>query len=145
MVPVPASLLPLRLSGVTVRKRGRVILGPVSLEVTAQGFTMVLGPNGAGKSTLLRVMHGLDRAATGKVAWQIGQAASRARQAFVFQTPTMMRRSVVESIAYPLRLHGMARRPAHVEAETFAARVGLGEMLNRPAGVLSGGEVQLLA
>ena len=138
-------ILPLTLSDVVVRKRGRVILGPVSLTLPAEGFTIVLGPNGAGKSTLLRTMHGLDRIASGQLAWQVDRAEAQTRHAFVFQTPTMMRRSVRDSIAYPLRLHGTPRRAALDKAAEMAARFGLGEMLDRPAGVLSGGERQKLA
>ena len=36
---------------VLVKRRGKTIIGPVTLDLGATGFTMVLGPNGAGKTT----------------------------------------------------------------------------------------------
>ena len=36
-----------------VKRRGKVILGPISHTLNVEGVTIVLGPNGAGKTTLL--------------------------------------------------------------------------------------------
>jgi iron complex transport system ATP-binding protein len=44
------------LQGVVVRRGGRVILGPVDLEIPPGEHLAVLGPNGAGKTTLLRLL-----------------------------------------------------------------------------------------
>ena len=151
--PVPASeispetrpILPLKLKGAVARRRGKVLIGPVDLELAETGFTIVMGPNGAGKTTLLRLMHGLQRVAAGEVRWAVPDRAARARQAYVFQTPIMMRRTVVDSIAYPLRLRGVARGEARVRAARWAERIGLGAALERPAPVLSGGERQKLS
>jgi iron complex transport system ATP-binding protein len=41
---------------VVVRRSGRVILGPIDLEVPRREHLAVLGPNGAGKTTLLRLL-----------------------------------------------------------------------------------------
>lgn len=139
------SILPLRLTGVELRRGGRRILGPVSLTLAGAGITVVMGPNGAGKTSLLRVMHGLDRAGSGTVHWQGEAEAVRQRQAFVFQTPILMRRRVVDCIAYPLRLDGVGRAEARARAADLAAAVGLGDALAKPSAVLSGGEKQKLA
>jgi tungstate transport system ATP-binding protein len=56
-----------------------------------------------------------------------------------------MRRSVVDCIAYPLRLDGMARAAARARASEIAGAVGLADALDKPAQVLSGGEKQKLA
>ena len=58
-------ILPLTLAEITVRRAGRMILGPLDLSVEAGGALVVLGPNGSGKSTLLRVCHGITRASSG--------------------------------------------------------------------------------
>ena len=133
------------LEGAVARRQGKVLVGPVDLELGREGFTIVMGPNGAGKTTLLRLMHGLQRLSEGKVRWAVAQSAARARQAYVFQTPIMMRRRVVESIAYPLRLRGVGRAEARARAVKWAERVGLGAVLERPAPFLSGGEKQKLS
>ena len=89
---VASSLLPLRLEGAVARRRLARLVGPVDLELSGEGLTVVMGPNGSGKTSLLRLMHGLERAVEGRVSWALGDATARLRQAYVFQTPTMLRR-----------------------------------------------------
>lgn len=139
------SILPLMLSNATVRRRGKTLVGPVTLQVAASGFTIVLGPNGSGKTSLLRMMHGLDRLSSGTVTWATDTETARKRQAFVFQTPIMMRRSVIDNLIFPLTTHGMARAAARDLAADWADRIGLGEAKDRSATQLSGGEKQKLA
>jgi len=139
------TILPLALHGVIAKVRGKRIVGPIDLTISTKGFTIVMGPNGSGKTTLLRLMHGLQRASVGTVQWNVPDAIARQHQAYVFQTPIMMRRYVVDSIAYPLTLHGIKKREARPQAIEWAKRLGLGHALDRPAPVLSGGEKQKLA
>ena len=110
------SILPLRLTGAVARIRGKTIVGPIDLVIGETGFTIVMGPNGSGKTTLLRMMHGLQRTFAGQVTWSTPDTVARARQAYVFQSPIMMRRRVVDCIAYPLTLHGMKNRRARAIA-----------------------------
>lgn len=140
-----ATVLPLRLDAVEVTRRGKRLLGPVTLELGGSGLSVVLGPNGSGKTTLLRTMHGLERISAGRIDWAGGAELARGRQAFVFQAPIMMRRSVMDCIAFPLLLHGIQRATARAIAADWAGRVGLSDALTRPAQVLSGGERQKLA
>ncbi len=140
-----ASILPLRLEAAEARRAGHRLFGPVDLELSGDGVTVVIGPNGSGKTSLLRLMHGLERAASGRVRWAVPDAEARTRQAYVFQTPIVLRRRVLDNIAYPLLVHGVGRRKARDLAGEWAARVGLGDALDRPASVLSGGEKQKLA
>jgi tungstate transport system ATP-binding protein len=138
-------ILPLVLEDVELRRQGKRILGPISLTLEGEGITVVMGPNGAGKTSLLRVMHGLERINRGRAVWQCRAEDVRARQAFVFQTPVLMRRSVLDCIAYPLILDGMARKDARLRAGAAADEVGLDVTLSAPASVLSGGERQKMA
>ncbi|MDF1776835.1 MAG: ATP-binding cassette domain-containing protein [Rhizobiaceae bacterium] len=140
-----ASILPLTLKDATVRKGGKTIIGPMSATIDSTGFTIFMGPNGSGKTTLLRLMHGLEHPRGGSVTWQLPAAQARARQAFVFQTPVMMRRTVVENIAYPLRVRGEVKNRALAQAAQWADTIGLGDALEQNAEVLSGGEKQKLA
>ncbi|WP_296424876.1 ATP-binding cassette domain-containing protein [Yoonia sp.] len=139
------SILPLKMSGAVVKRRGKTLLGPVDLTVSQTGFTIVMGPNGAGKTTLLRALHGLERLSGGQVQWQIPLRDTLQRQAFVFQTPIMMRRSVRDNLAYPLILHGTPKAAAYALAADWAGRIGLGRALDQQAPQLSGGEKQKLA
>ena len=138
-------LLPLELRGAEARVRGRRLLGPVDLTIAPGGPTIVMGPNGSGKTTLLRLMPGLQRLSAGTIRWNVPETVARERQAYVFQAPVVMRRSVLDNLAYPLVLGGMARRPAREQAAWWARRVGLEGALDRDATMLSGGERQKLA
>ncbi len=133
----------MRLKNVSVRRRGNQILGPVSYEIAATGLTVLLGPNGSGKTTLLRVMHGVERISEGIVESEIPQEL----QAFVFQTPIMLRRSVYENLVYPpaFRRRGLSVEQTNIEVEKWLNIIGLPDALNAPAQRLSGGEKQKLA
>ncbi len=138
-------LFPLVVAGATVRRRGKVLVGPVNLTLSAKGATIVIGPNGAGKTSFLRMLHGIARLAEGSVTWACDAIEARSRQSFVFQQPVMMRRSVMGNLIYPLCLAGLPRAEARGHAALAAADVGLDKMLDRPAHFLSGGERQKLA
>ncbi|MEX0287192.1 MAG: ATP-binding cassette domain-containing protein [Paracoccaceae bacterium] len=138
-------MFPLRVQGALTRRHGKVLVGPVDLNLDGQGTCVVIGPNGAGKTTLLRLLHGIARLHAGQITWACDTAAARTAQAFVFQRPVMLRRSVGDNIAYPIRMRGIPRKHALEQARDWADRVGLGDFFDRPATVLSGGEQQKLA
>ncbi|KNG93926.1 energy-coupling factor ABC transporter ATP-binding protein [Pseudaestuariivita atlantica] len=140
-----SALFPLTVEGAKASRRGRVLVGPVDLTLDAKGITVVMGPNGSGKTTLLKLLHGTARLSAGRIAWACPPEDARPQLAFVFQRPVMLRRTVVQNIAYPLRLRGVSRASARAQALDWAARVGLDAMKGRPAWSLSGGEQQKLA
>ncbi|WP_300519812.1 ATP-binding cassette domain-containing protein [Aliiroseovarius sp.] len=140
-----SNLFPLSVEGALTRRRGRVLVGPVDLKLDPTGTTMVIGPNGAGKTSLLRMLHGIARLGAGRINWACEEHEAQRHQAFVFQQPVMMRRTVQDNLAYPLRLSGVKRAEARDRAAVWAGKVGLGAMLTRQATVLSGGERQKLA
>lgn len=140
-----APILPLNLTSIEVRRSGRTILGPLSHRLEGRGISILMGPNGSGKTTLLKTMHGIERPTRGQIDWQITAEEARLRQAFVFQTPTILRRSVLDNIAFPLLLRGVPRKTAQTTAAELGEKVGLGKVLQQSAMVLSGGEKQKLA
>lgn len=142
MVTRPMSV---SLHDVLVKRRGKTILGPVNMQLAETGVTIVLGPNGAGKTTLLKVLHGVERLSAGKVQWNLPEEEARQAQAYVFQTPIMLRRTVAENLAYPLRLAGVPKQEIAARVADWADRIGLSDALDRPAPRLSGGEKQKLA
>ena len=139
------SILPLRLQSAMVHRRKVRLVGPIDLSIDGRGLTIVMGPNGAGKTSLLRLMHGLERASKGSVDWSVPESEARRSQSYVFQTPTMMRRNVVDSVAYPLQIRGTRTVDAREKAHGWVKRVGIGHAAELPARVLSGGEKQKLA
>ncbi len=135
-------LLPLTLTELTIRRRGKRIIGPISHVIDSAGPTMVIGPNGSGKTTLLRAMHGIERISAGQVAWTHDAPE---QQAFVFQSPVVLRRSVAENLAYPLTLANVSQPEVTQLVSEWLDRIGLHKMALTAAMRLSGGERQKLA
>ncbi|MEE2945401.1 MAG: ATP-binding cassette domain-containing protein [Pseudomonadota bacterium] len=139
------SIFPVEITDVTVRKRGRALLDGISLSLAPKGITIVMGPNGAGKSTLLKALHGMERLNGGHIQWSQPKSVTQKRQAFVFQTPILMRRPVIDNVAYPLTLRGVSRAEAREKARQWLERVKLGPAAHQRAAELSGGERQKMA
>lgn len=140
-----SSVLPLTVQDVSVRRRGKRLIGPIDLTLGATGFTILLGPNGSGKTTLLKALHGLERLSGGGIRWNIPEGDARKAQAFVFQSPIMLRRSVAANLEFPLMINGLSKPIRREKVAHWAGRIGLAEALERRATLLSGGEKQKLA
>jgi branched-chain amino acid transport system ATP-binding protein len=144
----------LRLEGVHTHIGAYHILHGVDLEVARGELTVLLGRNGAGKTTTLRSIMGLWRAAPGRVWFDGDDIAARA-------TPDIARRG----IAYVPENMGIfadltvrenmllaargARRAEGMDAKRLDWIFGLFPAIKRfwqhPAGLLSGGQKQMLA
>jgi len=138
-------ILPVTVSNANVRKRGKTIIGPISLEIGPKGNTIIIGPNGSGKTTLLRLLHGLERIKGGDVKWAISTQQATHAQSFVFQTPIMMRRNTLDNLTYPLILKKADKTQATNKAQEWLERLGMENIKNLDARLLSGGEKQKLA
>lgn len=137
-------IFPLQLSHIGFASNGNTILDDINLDVQAGSCTVILGPNGAGKSVLMRIMHGLLTPTSGSLRW--GDMPGRPQsQAMLFQRPVMLRRSVLDNITYGLRLQGVPPHEAKPRAQAALQSVGLAQLAERPARVLSGGEQQRVA
>ena len=142
-VSIPA-MLPLSARGLTYAVGQRHLVDDVSLTLEGTARTVVMGPNGAGKSLLLRMLHGLVAPTSGEVLWA-GRTADReirARQAMVFQRPTLLRRSAEANIRFVLGHLGQRdQRGARQPSSPSGARPG-GDHAGAPP---VGGEQQRLA
>lgn len=139
------SIFPLKLCDAVVRKRGKVIIGPICTEIEEKGRLILLGPNGSGKTTLLRLMHGLEHPREGSVKWHGHPPDVQAKQTYAFQTPVMMRRSVIENLIYPLLIRGVSKADSIKKARAWIIKVGLQDAHKQNAALMSGGEKQKLA
>ncbi len=138
--------LPLVLEHVGFEAGGQRLIDDVSLTLNAGARTVILGPNGAGKSLLLRLCHGLIRPTAGRIRWASDDPARlRREQAFVFQRPVLLRRSAAANVGYALAVAGVPRAERRRRVDAVLAQVGLAQIADRPARVLSGGEQQRLA
>ena len=143
-------LMPLRLDRLSYAVGETSLIREISASIDCGKRTVVLGPNGAGKSLLLRLIHGLITPTSGAILWGHGQRpmapeALRERQAMVFQRPVMLMRSALANIEYALAVRGYPRHGRRERAYEALSRFGLGNVANRYARLLSGGEQQRVA
>jgi len=144
----------LRVEGVDVGYGHVGVLQSVSLEIAAGGIVALVGSNGAGKSTLLRAISGLLRPRSGRILFDgrdiAGLRPDRIVDAGVLHVAEGRRLFHQQSVAdnLELGLYGtrldraaQARRHAHVY-DLFPV---LAERRGARAGVLSGGQQQMLA
>ena len=126
---------------------GKTLLDIPTLDIPAGGPTVIIGPNGAGKSLLLRMLHGLSDAPRGSIRMNGAplDAKQCRRQAMVFQSPVILRRSVRANIEFALMSHDIPRGRRKYEASKLLEQAGLLEKARQSARSLSGGEQQKLA
>ena len=137
----------LEATGLRIERDGEVLLDVGHLRLENEGPTLILGPNGAGKSLLLRCLHGLVRPDSGVIGQggRILDVSVRTRQAMVFQSPVLLRRSVAENLAFIFRRRGMGRSERNARIAELLEIGGLREKARQWARSLSGGEAQRLA
>jgi tungstate transport system ATP-binding protein len=131
----------IEVTNLCLRLNNTDLLNSISVSSKTRGVTMVMGPNGAGKSLFLKCLHGLIQPTFGliKVCGEHVQGPSN-DQAMVFQKPVLLRRSVLENLAFA------APQGADLGAINNAlATAHLGDKRDLPARLLSGGEQQRLA
>jgi putative spermidine/putrescine transport system ATP-binding protein len=125
-------------------------LHDISLDVRTGELVAVIGPSGSGKSTLLKLVSGLETGHTGRISLD-GEELSRKpvhqRQiGMVFQSYALFPHlSVLDNVAYGLKLRKVALEERHRRAQELLNLVGLGEYARRGVGQLSGGQQQRVA
>lgn len=140
----------LRVDDVSLTLGGRPILAGVALSVATGARLSLRGPSGSGKSTLLRVIAGLERPDTGRIAWDEADLTEvppeRRGFGLVFQDDVLFPHlDVGRNVAFGLR---MARRPAAeicARVSRLLDLVGLPGFERRAVSTLSGGEAQRVA
>lgn len=130
-----------------------VALKGVSLEVNEGDVVCLLGANGAGKSTLINTISGILQPRSGRVVFQgknvVGLKASRITGRGIVQVPEG------RGIFTQMTVHENLLMGAHLRRDTvgvqsdieaaYARFPVLAERRTQKAGVLSGGEQQMLA
>jgi ABC-type sugar transport system ATPase subunit len=141
-----------RVDDVLMRYPGaeRPALEGVSLDVADREFFVLLGPSGCGKSTLLKLIAGLEHPDAGRLHLDDELvnyvSPSRRNVAMVFQNYALYpQMSVLENIAFPLRMRRVRRGEREAVSRTVAASLGLEPLLSRSVSQLSGGQRQRVA
>ena len=141
----PVSLLQAR--DLCFDARGKRLIDRIDADFRPRRRTVIMGANGTGKSLLLRLLHGLIQPTAGQVLWQGRPLDREGRrgQAMVFQRPVMLRRSALANLRFALSVRGIGGTERKAREADALDRARLGDLANRPARVLSGGEQQRLA
>lgn len=115
-----------RIRRLSVAFHERTILHDITLDIPAEGITVLLGRSGSGKTTFLRALNRLNECLPGCrtsgeaelrlggglrpiYAGRTGEAALsdlRRRVGMVFQKPTPFPKTIFENVAYGLRVNG---------------------------------------
>jgi len=157
-----AAELLLQATGITRRWGGLVAVNEVALDLRRGEVHAVIGTNGAGKSTLINILSGEIPPSAGRVQL-LGQdvtAWSQPRRARAGLGRSYQRNTIYPgfSVLENCRLAAQARTPrpwrfwedaqrcpdSVPAARAAAARAGLAELLDRPAGLLSHGQKRQL-
>jgi putative spermidine/putrescine transport system ATP-binding protein len=122
----------------------------VSLAIEDGEFFSMLGPSGSGKTTCLRLIGGFELPTAGQIFLHGKNASARPPYErdvnTVFQDYALFPHlSVVDNVAYGLRMKGVGRRQRRREAEGALEQVALGGLGDRHPGQLSGGQRQRVA
>lgn len=140
-----------QISGLAFSYAGHRVLDLDELDIGRKRVTAVVGPNGSGKSTLFDILAFLRRPDTGTILFhgkptaESGTALLRRQVGYIQQKPYLMKMSVRDNIGLGLKFRGVARTEIDTAVNTVAGDLGLGMLLERDAGKLSGGEIQKVA
>ncbi|MFL6074764.1 MAG: ABC transporter ATP-binding protein [Mycobacteriales bacterium] len=122
----------------------------LDLTIVDGEFFALLGPSGCGKTTLLRTIAGLEPATGGRLligGKDVTTIPPGARDvAMVFQDYALFpHMSVVDNIAYPLRLRKVGKGERRAKAADVGSSLSLAELMERRPAQLSGGQQQRVA
>ena len=134
----------LKAAGLAAFRGERLVFRDLDFAIAAGGALTLTGPNGAGKSTLLRVLAGLLRPIAGTLTWNGGDALAdpplhAQRVAYVGHLDAVKPvLTVAENLRFAARLTGG-------DIGAALAALGLGELADLPARMLSAGQRRRLA
>ena len=119
-----------------------------TFEVSPGEHVALVGSSGSGKSTLLHLIAGLDQPTRGTITWPAlrGAPLRPGPVAVVFQAPSLLPPlDVLENVALPLLLLGVADDDARSSARIALERLSLVDVAAKLPEELSGGQAQRVA
>ena len=136
--------LPICIKDLSLILDEKKILTSLNLSINSDDVTVIMGPNGAGKSIFLKILNGILTPTSGSITWNNKKQFSDTlnTQAFVFQKPILLRRSVIANLDY---IDGIFKYEKNLNKEQLLEIVQLLKQKKQPARMLSLGEQQRLS
>lgn len=123
----------------------RSVIHGLDMEIAPGEFFVLLGPSGCGKSTVLNLVAGFELPTRGEVraGGRIVRGAGRDRMV-IFQDSDSLYHwlTLLDNVAFPLRVLGVGTRERRERAAAVLALVGLKDHGHKYPGELSGGMKQ---
>jgi molybdate transport system ATP-binding protein len=121
---------------------------------TSRGITGLFGPSGAGKTTLLKIIAGIEKPISGRIALDNDtlfcsankkfMPAHKRRISVVFQDIRLFPHlSVMGNLHFALR--GVPKNERKIDLATVVDILDISKLLDRPVSTLSGGQAQRVA
>jgi ABC-2 type transport system ATP-binding protein len=137
--------------GLTRRFGDVVAVDALDLQVERGTIYGFLGPNGSGKTTTVRMLIGLLKPSAGRVT-VLGHRLPRDAEWLKRHIGYMTQHfslytdlTVAENLSFVARVYGLGRRHTRARIGALLDAYGLGNVVHRRAGTMSGGERQRLA
>src|SRR5438477_3318935 len=129
---------------------GVVAVDDVNLHVDHGEYVVLLGPSGCGKTTTLRMIGGHEFPTEGDIVLDgqslVNLPPHRRPTTTVFQHFALFpHRSVLDNVAFGLKMEGMGKDDRRKRAMEALEMVGLAELRGRKPAALSGGQQQRVA
>src|SRR3989454_2101200 len=140
----------IELRNLTKRFDQTVAVNAIDLTVPRASSCCARGPRGCGNTTLLRMIAGPDTPPGGdvRIGGGSGVGSPRARRgtAMMFQNYALFPHlSVLDNVAFNLKMRGVGKRERHRRAREMLAQVRLDRFADRMPSQLSGGQQQRVA
>ena len=140
----------IRIVNVTKRFGDMAAVQDLSLTIPDKGYCCLLGPSGCGKTTILRMIAGHETPTTGEIRIGgepvVGLSPVQRGTAMMFQSYALFpHRSVLDNVAFSLKLRGASKTDRHNQARELLTKVRMERFADRLPAQLSGGQQQRVA
>jgi putative spermidine/putrescine transport system ATP-binding protein len=140
----------LELVQLTKKYGGVTAVDAINLKIPAGSYCCLLGPSGCGKTSTLRMIAGHESATSGDIivgAKNVTDLPPAQRNtAMMFQSYALFPHlSVIDNVAFALKMKGVAKAKRHAEAKKLLQLVDMQAYAARLPAQLSGGQQQRVA
>jgi putative spermidine/putrescine transport system ATP-binding protein len=140
----------IRIVDVTKRFGEMTAVRDLSLTIPDRSYCCLLGPSGCGKTTILRMIAGHETPTTGEIRIGgeavVGLTPVQRGTAMMFQSYALFpHRSVLDNVAFSLKLRGAGKAERHRQARELLTKVRMERFADRLPSQLSGGQQQRVA